>query len=322
MNAPSPRAQPTIICVGQAVMDHRFLVAQTPSRPQKYLANGYQALPGGMATGAAIAAARLGANVHLVSRLGDDTNATTLLSILAEESIDTSLTTRVQGCRTAVSAITIDPNGERQVVHATTDAFDRGKPIDLTELPAADAVLVDPRWPTASLAALQWARQRQIPSVLDADIAPPNVLSDLLPHVDWAVFSSDGLDQRFPDGSPQDKLKQAASLGPKYVAVTYGENGVKWLDDNQLQYIAAVDVAANDTTGAGDVFHGALAFGLAVRRQALTKVSRSTADNAMRLLLHFANQVAARKVANGHGILGAPFAADLLSEITALQSQD
>lgn len=339
MNTPTPRAKPVVICVGQSVMDHRFLVAQTPSRPEKYLANSYQALPGGMATGAAIAAARLGANVHLVSRLGDDANATTLLSILRDESITTSLTERVQGCRTAVSAITIDPNGERQVVHATTDAFERGSPLDVARLPVADALVVDPRWPVASLAALHWARRHTIPSVLDADIAPPDVLRKLLPHVDWAVFSSHGLDHLFQNGSAKEKLEQAASLGPRHVAVTCGENGVQWLANNQLESIGAINVRANDTTGAGDVFHGALAFGLALLHQTSKTVSdssigtvpntlmnpatvaaTSTTTRTIRSLLAFANQVAARKVANGHGILGAPFAQDVRSDIAALRS--
>lgn len=308
---------PTIICVGQTVMDHRFFVAEIPTRAQKYLAGHYQALPGGMATGAAVAAARLGANVHLVSRLGDDANAAALLSLLHQEHIHTALTEQVSGCRTAVSAITIDSNGERQIVHASTDAFNRGTAIDAHQLPAANAVVVDPRWPQGSLAALCWAKEHSIPSVLDADVAPPDVLRELLPHVDWAVFSAHGLSHLFPGGALEDKLKQAASLGPNHVAVTCGEDGVQWLDGDQLETITAPDIPANDTTGAGDVFHGALAFALGLQHQAFNKVSGN-----IRSLLSFANQVAAKKVVNGQGIMGAPYAEDLQAEITSLLSTD
>jgi sulfofructose kinase len=322
---------PVVICVGQAVMDHRFSVAETPSRAQKYLASHYQALPGGMATGAAITAARLGARAYLVSRVGDDAAATSLLSILEQEHIDTHFTERVSGCRTAVSAITIDPNGERQVVHATTDAFDRGRPINTAELPVADAVLVDPRWPKASLAALTWARQHGIPSVLDADIAPPDVLRELLPHVDWAVFSSHGLSHLFPTASQVQKLRQATALGPRVVAVTCGEDGVQWLtQDNRVEHLAAIDNPVTDTTGAGDVFHGALAFALATLQyanrfagtassSASTTALRSTANT--KSLLAFANQIAAYKVAAGNGILGAPRASDVTQALQNLRTE-
>lgn len=309
MDTSTTQIQPVIVCVGQTVMDHRFLVAQTPSRAQKYLASHYHALPGGMATGAAVAAARLGADVYLVSRLGDDGSAATLLSILHQEHINISLTEQVEGCRTAVSAITIDPHGERQIVHATTNAFDRGSPLNVSQLPKANALVVDPRWPQASLAALHWAKDHNIPSVLDADIAPPDVLRELLPYADWAVFSSDGLSHLFPGLSLKDKLRQAAKLGAKMVAVTCGEEGVQWLEYDRVESIAAINVPANDTTGAGDVFHGALAFALAVAPK-----------SSARSLLTFANQVAARKVIAGKGIMGAPHAQDLQTEITSLLS--
>lgn len=341
MDTSTTQIQPVIVCVGQTVMDHRFSVAETPSRAQKYLASHYQALPGGMATGAAVAASRLGANVYLVSRLGDDASATTLLSILQQEHINTSLTQQVKGCRTAVSAITIDPNGERQIVHATTDAFDRGSPLNVSQLPKANALVVDPRWPQASLAALHWATEQRIPSVLDADIAPPDVLRELLPHADWAVFSSHGLSHLFPGLSQKDKLRQALKLGARTVAVTCGEEGVQWLNDDRVETIAAMDVPASDTTGAGDVFHGALAFALALQHQTLNKgsnkVSGTVSDtlinttahtepkntaSAMRSLLTFANQVAARKVIAGNGIMGAPHAKDLQAEIASLLFTD
>ncbi|MFN5448263.1 MAG: PfkB family carbohydrate kinase, partial [Burkholderiales bacterium] len=91
---------PTIVCIGQAVIDYRFTVDQIPSRAEKYKASSFQALPGGMAAGAAIAAARLGARVVLVSRVGSDSTADTLLAFLANEGIDSQFIERVEGCHT------------------------------------------------------------------------------------------------------------------------------------------------------------------------------------------------------------------------------
>jgi sulfofructose kinase len=305
--------RPVVICVGQAVMDHRFSVATIPSSPQKYLANHYDALPGGMATGAAITAARLGAQVFLATRLGDDPSAAALSTILAQESIDLSLTQRAPGCRTAVSAITVDPNGERQIVHATTDAFERGAALIPEQLPKANALLVDPRWPAASLAALQWARHHDIPSVLDADIAPPDVLQTLVPQADWVVFSIDGLAQLFSSDANKPhanntitaQLQAVAAMGPSQVAVTCGDHGVIWIDHHVVHETKAINVNAVDTTGAGDVFHGAIAFALAACHQ--RQQGPNTYQRAE--IFEFANHIAAHKVAAGQGILGAPTAA-------------
>lgn len=300
---------PTIVCIGQAVIDYRFTVDQIPSRAEKYKASSFQALPGGMAAGAAIAAARLGARVVLVSRVGSDSTADTLLAFLANEGIDSQFIERVEGCHTAVSSICIDPHGERQVVHAPTEAFHRGHPIDVEQLPLANALLVDPRWPEASYAALQWARRHSIPSLLDADIAPREVITRLMPLVDWAVFSSHGLAHLFPGLSENAQLLAAQSLGARNVAVTRGQAGVQWLDNLEQEQIAAVPVEVVDTTGAGDVFHGALAFALAASEL-----------KSARRLLEFANAIAGDKVRKGLGSLGAPYARQVQAAIQRLNT--
>lgn len=300
---------PTIVCIGQAVIDYRFTVDQIPSRAEKYKASSFQALPGGMAAGAAIAAARLGARVVLVSRVGSDSTADTLLAFLANEGIDSQFIERVEGCHTAVSSICIDPHGERQVVHTPTEAFHRGHPIDVEQLPLANALLVDPRWPEASYAALQWARRHSIPSLLDADIAPREVITRLMPLVDWAVFSSHGLAHLFPGLSENAQLLAAQSLGARHVAVTRGQAGVQWLDNLEQEQIAAVPVEVVDTTGAGDVFHGALAFALAASEL-----------KSARRLLEFANAIAGDKVRKGLGSLGAPYARQAQAAIQQLNT--
>jgi sulfofructose kinase len=262
-----------------------------------------------MAAGAAIAAARLGARVVLVSRIGSDSTADTLLAFLANEGIDSQFIERVEGCHTAVSSICIDPHGERQVVHAPTEAFHRGHPIDVEQLPLANALLVDPRWPEASYAALQWARRHSIPSLLDADIAPREVITRLIPLVDWAVFSSHGLAHLFPGLSENAQLLAAQSLGARHVAVTRGQAGVQWLDNLEQEQIAAVPVEVVDTTGAGDVFHGALAFALAASEL-----------KSARRLLEFANAIAGDKVRKGLGSLGAPYARQVQAAIQRLNT--
>jgi len=304
--------------VGQAVFDHRFMVNQIPATPTKVLAHDYLGLPGGMASGAAITAARLGAQTHLITRMGSDPMADLLMQCFAAEGIQCAANCRVANRRTAVSAVVIDAHGERQIIHAPTDAFEHGAPLtaeDLTALLNGDSVptvmVCDPRWRQGAETALRFARAHQLPSVLDADVAPTDVLLPLVALADWAIFSEAALDTLFPASTVRAQLRQALEAGARHAAVTQGENGVQWLDEVSstratgnltLHHLPALPLTARDTTGAGDAFHGAFAVALAH--------GKPTRDCFV-----FANRVAGLKVANGNGILGAPTLAELLDDL-------
>jgi len=309
-----PRAR--VICVGQAVFDHRFMVNQIPATPTKVLAHDYLGLPGGMASGAAITAARLGAETHLITRMGSDPMADLLMQCFAAEGIQCAASCRVANRRTAVSAVVIDAHGERQIIHAPTDAFEHGAPLpadDLAALLNRDSVptvmVCDPRWPEGAETALRFARAHQLPSVLDADVAPAEVLLPLVALADWVIFSEAALDALFPASTVRAQLEQALEAGARHAAVTQGEKGVQWLEEVSatraaenftLHHLPALPLTARDTTGAGDAFHGAFAVALAQ--------GKPTNDCFV-----FANRVAGLKVANGNGILGAPTLVELFN---------
>lgn len=308
----------SLVCVGQAVFDHRFTVVQIPTQPTKVLAHDYLGLPGGMASGAAITAARLGAQAHLITRMGNDPMADLLMQRFTAEGIKCDASCRVPNSRTAVSSVVIDARGERQIIHAPTNAFERGAPLTPNDLdvllkesaassrPESAAqgnlqgsespttvIVCDPRWPQGAAMALRWARANQLPSVLDADIAPPEVLLPLVALADWAIFSEAALDAFFPAPTITGQLQQALDAGARHVAVTQGAKGVQWLEQLTLCHLPALSLAVKDTTGAGDAFHGAFAVALGQGKPARECVA-------------FANHVAGLKVANGNGILGAP----------------
>jgi sulfofructose kinase len=342
-----------VICVGQAVFDHRFMVNQIPARPTKVLAHDYLGLPGGMASGAAITAARLGAETHLITRMGSDPMADLLMQCFAAEGIQCAATCRVANRRTAVSAVVIDAHGERQIIHAPTDAFEHGAPLtadDLTTLLNRDSVptvmVCDPRWSEGAETALRFARAHQRPSVLDADVAPAEVLLPLVALADWAIFSEAALDTLFPASTVRAQLQQALDAGARHAAVTQGEKGVQWLEEtdpalhkephssaDELHHKASADLradtnmsttaAANATRAAGNLtLHHLPALPLTAKD---TTGAGDAFHGAFAVALAhgkpthdcfvFANRVAGLKVANGNGILGAPTLAELLDDL-------
>ena len=283
----------TLACVGHAALDHVWEVGAFPAQPGKTPARGYRMQGGGMANNAAVAAARLGAQVRLLSRVGDDAAAAFLRERLAAEGVDHGGVATVAGAATSVSAVIVDAQGERQIYSHRGDAIERAPALDLALLAGSRVVLVDPRWVGGAEAALRWARQHEVLSVLDADVAPRSDLERLVPLADWAAFSEAGLECWAPGVERALALRRAVAQGARHALVTLGAQGSLRTEGMGIVHGPTPVVRPRDTTAAGDVFHGALAVALA-EGQGL--------DAAVR----FASAAAALKCERGLGALGAP----------------
>jgi sulfofructose kinase len=285
--------KPFFACVGHASVDHHFEIDAFPSQPTKTPAHSYRLLPGGMAANAAMAMARLGAQVTLLGRVGDDAMGQFVRESVRSCGVDALLEPVAQG-HTSVSSVVVDARGERQVFNHRGDALVKAHPLDTQQLAGARALLVDPRWCEGSVAALQWAKTQGVLSMLDGDVAPPEVLQRLVPLAQWAVFSEPGLHAYAPDAASQaDALARALAAGAQVAMVTLGERGVAWSTGSGVHSLPAFTVQALDTTGAGDVFHAALLMALA---------DGAATPDAIR----FASAAAALKCTQRHGVLGTP----------------
>lgn len=258
-------AAPEVICLGSAVLDHLFRVGEIPSPPAKERATAYRASVGGMAANAAIAVARLGGRAALWGRLGGDANGAAARAELEAEGVDCAFLRAFPGARTPVSAVVVDKRGER----VTFGWRGEGLPPDpgwlpLERLRGAAALHCDPRWPEGAAAALEAAAH--LPTVLDGEKGEARIMLDLVPRVRHAVFSEGGLANFAPGLRPAEGLRRAVAAGRTEVAaVTRGERGVLWLARGMERpcEVPAFPVEAANTTGAGDVFHGAYALALA-----------------------------------------------------------
>jgi sulfofructose kinase len=288
-----------VACVGHAALDHVFEIDVFAAEPTKTLARSYRARAGGMSLHASIAAARLGASVRLLGRVGDDAAAAFLRGRLTADGVEAQGLESVRGTQTSLAAVIVDTQGARQIFVHRGEAIECAHGLDTRQLEGADVVLVDPRWTDGAAAALAWAREHGVPSLLDADVAPLAALDRLVPLARWVAFSEPGL-ALWGRGRPRDDALHAAlSLGPALALVTLGADGARWLEANASPMQAQPPkVKAIDTTGAGDVFHAALAI-------ALTE-GQGTHD-----AVHWACAAAAFKCEAGFGADGAPTRAQL-----------
>ena len=251
---------PRIICLGHSALDHTFRVAAIPSSAGKIRADSYDQSGGGMAATAAVTVARLGGNAAFWGRAGDDTAGRFLRDELAAEGVDVTGFHLQPGARSSVSGIFVDDRGERLIANFRGSDLPREPDwLRIDDVAEADAVLADPRWPEGALALFEAARKAAVPTVLDGDVADPEIFDALLPLTDHAVFSAPAL-AGLAGAEVDAALDRVARYGCPVAAVTQGENGVRWLERERFRSERAISVNAVDTTGAGDAFHGAYAF--------------------------------------------------------------
>lgn len=106
-----------------------------------------------MAANAAIAMARLGAPVHLLGRVGDDSAGDFVRSQVQAHKVHAHLEPVVQA-HTSVSSVIVDANGERLIFNHRGDVIAKAHAVDTQQLEGAQALLTDPRWCEGALAAL------------------------------------------------------------------------------------------------------------------------------------------------------------------------
>ncbi|AUY39451.1 MULTISPECIES: sugar kinase [Leclercia] len=271
-----------IVCVGITVLDRIWYLDDLPKEGGKYVAKDYTEVGGGPAATAAVAAAKLGAEVDFIGRVGDDDTGRRLLAELESLGVNTRYTRVVKGARSSQSAVLVDASGERVIANypsadlpATADWL---KEIDFSQW---DSVLADVRWHEGAKQAFTLARQQGVPTVLDADVTPQDI-AELVALSDHAAFSAPGLKRLTRIDNPLDALKKAQTLTNGHVYVTQGREGCYWLEKGELCHQPGYAVEVVDTTGAGDVFHGALALSLAQQMPSSEAVRYASAVAALK----------------------------------------
>ena len=268
-----------VICLGLSALDQVWRVDRPfAGGSEKIKAVEYATLGGGMAANASVAVARLGASVAFWGRAGNDAAGHEMKSAFAAEGVDAENFRLFPHGRSSVSGIIVDRSGERQIVNFRGSYPESADWLPLKTVARASSVLADPRWVDGAATLFGEARAHGIPTVLDGDVAEPDVFERLLPLTDHAIFSEPALTS-FAGSAEDQSLAGLSRFGCRVIAVTRGEGGVSWYESGRLQRQAAYAVDVVDTTGAGDVFHGAyvLAIGAGLDVRAAMAFSAATA---------------------------------------------
>ncbi len=230
---------------------------------------------GGKGANAAVAAARLGAAVTLVARVGSDDFGAARLAELAREGIDLGRVGRVDGTPSGVALITVDAAGENSivVVAGANGVLGPDAVADLA-LGPDDVLLTQLEIPLPTVeAALRRARERGARAILNAapfvpDAAPLLPLADILIVNEIEAADLLGVARVAPEGV-REAVAALLRHGPGAVALTLGPHGATvgtGGGEATIRDLPAPAVTPVDTTAAGDAFCGALAAELAAGR--------------------------------------------------------
>jgi sulfofructose kinase len=248
--------QVDVLCVGHASYDLVFLVQDEPQPNQKTKAEGFLQCGGGPAANAAVAVARLGGSAAFAGYLGEDRHGDKHLLELGRDGVVTDLVVR-GAAPTPISVVLVKPDGQRFLVNyrEDTEPLPAGS-VDFSSI-SASVVLFDGHEPEISPALATAAKQEGATIMLDAGSLHSGTES-LIDQVDYLVCSEDFAKQ-FTGKDSHD-----AALGDLYrhapnVVITLGDKGLVWMTRQGSGLLPAYPVAAFDTTGAGDAFHGAFA---------------------------------------------------------------
>ena len=253
-----------VIGIGACAVDFLGIVSKYPTSDTKNKMTRFIRQGGGPVATALVALARLGARVSFLGKLGKDELSCFALDDFKKEGVDTSRVIIEKGAGPYFAFISVDKKIGHRTIWWTDQMVRRLKRRDLSKafITSAKILHLDEYDLEAALIASKWAREAGMRIVLDAETSTKKELLPLIKLVDYLVIP-----EKFASGftgikSLEEAGKFLIRLGPKAVIITRGINGSLGITRERLFYKKAFKIKVVDTTGCGDVFHGAFLYGL------------------------------------------------------------
>lgn len=254
--------------IGSNMVDLITYVDRMPEAGETLAALSFAMGHGGKGANQAVAAAKLGGDVLLVTRVGDDLFGDGTMRHLSALGMDTRHVRVVPGARSGVASIFVDPAGENRIL-IVPGANAELRPADVDEaaadLATCDLIVLQLEIPLDTIYhAVQWAARRGIEVVLNPAPATPGLDIERIRSVAFLVPNQTELAllTGLPAGTRAEAAAAARTLvarGLRAVIVTLGADGALLVGEEPPVHVPAVLVRALDTTGAGDAFIGAFA---------------------------------------------------------------
>lgn len=255
-----------ILCIGHSSWDITVPVDEYPTENSKYRYNEKYSAGGGPAGNAAYLLGKWGIDTVIASSIGSDDFGTNIKKEFQKVNINTDYIETNYENETSLSFILINKkNGFRTVFNVAKD-YPALKKLNYDFTP--DIIFTDGHDYGASQNAI--SKYSNAISVIDAGRVTPELL-ELCKYVKYIVcskgFAETVTGLKFDYNNPQSLVNVYNKLQNKYpnsnIVITLEEHGALYQNGNEIKIMPGLKVEAVDTTGAGDIFHGAFTYGLA-----------------------------------------------------------
>ncbi|MSP62663.1 MAG: hypothetical protein EXR72_20505 [Myxococcales bacterium] len=259
-----------VIGCGLATLDFVGQVARMPEIDGKTDLTAFSLQGGGPVATGLMTLSRFGVRTRFVGKVADDEIGRLIAADLRDAGIDLRhLVTGGPGI-SPLSFVAVDALGRRTIFHTPgVGARLAADEWPSAALEGAALLLIDGHQMAAQIAAAEQAHAAGVPVLLDAGSLREG-MGELMALADIAVVSERFAAEVAPHGELEDSLIELAKMGPGRVVITLGAGGSVGLEGEKVVRQSAIEVATVDTTGAGDVYHGAFAYAL-LRRWSLER---------------------------------------------------
>lgn len=250
------------ICViGSCSMDLVVTSDKRPTAGETVLGTSFQTVPGGKGANQAVAAARLGANVFMVGKVGDDHYGTAILDNLKANGVRTDYMEPVTHKESGTAHIVLaEGDNSIVVVKGANDDIIPSYAIDaLEQIEKIDMVLIQQEIPEETVDEVcRYCHSHDIPIMLNPAPARP-LKQETIDHATYLTPNEHEASILFPELT----VSEALALYPAKLFITEGKQGVRYSAGSKERLIPSFPVEPVDTTGAGDTFNAAFAVALA-----------------------------------------------------------
>lgn len=272
-----------VLGIGLNATDTLLLVHEFPPYAGKVPFKRELLSPGGQVATAMVGCAKLGLRAKYIGTIGDDLRGDIQRESLEGTGVDTSGLIVRRGCPNQTAYIIIDERtGERTVLWQRPECLRlRASEVRREDIAGARLIHIDGYDMEAAEYAASAARELGVPVSLDVDTVYPG-FDSVLKHVDYLVAGSGWPGKWTGEEDPLFALRQLQrQYGMRIAAMTLGDRGSLALEQGRWSYSAAFDVPCADTTGAGDVFHGAFCYAMLARMPLTAALEFSNAAAAL-----------------------------------------
>ena len=255
-----------VLVIGRSCLDYIAVMNQFPHEDQKLPLEFRMTEGGGQGGTASCCIARLGGRVTYVGKLGDDEEGRFCLKRLADFGVATDFVEIVNGGKTPIAYVFITAHSGARTIIYERNALPKIK-MDATLkklVRQTNIALLDPEV-TYLGGQLKKVAGSNVKVIYDGERWREGI-EDIMNTADYFIPSSEFLDAaelQFHEFSFNQKILKLNSLVSGKLIVTHGKKGAFYITDGTLYHVAAPEVNAVDTVGAGDNFHAAFAMALA-----------------------------------------------------------